>query len=375
MKQFTCELCGSTDVIKQDGMFVCRGCGTKYSIEEAKKMMVEGTADVSVSTAKADTSDELSNLYQIARRAKDDNNAENAAKYYDMILVKDPNSWEAAFYVVYFKAMQCKIAQISSAANSVTNCESSVLSLIKNNVPESEQLAAVTEIVFRSSLIAHMLASAAKSHYDGINSEIRSNYTSDYVNNVTAASILMFTCGDLIDLIFVDMPEIRKMAATAWMGGNEIVNQLLPVLPATNLKATTELKATIKETVLLYTKKIGKYDPQYEIDTLKKIISSTPMKQKFNGCGIFLIVIGAIWLFLIVLANGRFGYGYHYLPIHGLYGLARSDSVWPIIIVASGVLLGILLRKPYEKNCKIVSDAKEELAKKEEELKKLTYQK
>ena len=39
MKQLTCEMCGSTDIIKQDGVFVCQTCGCKYSVEEAKKMM------------------------------------------------------------------------------------------------------------------------------------------------------------------------------------------------------------------------------------------------------------------------------------------------------------------------------------------------
>ena len=38
MKQLTCEMCGSTELIKQDGFFVCQTCGTKYSVEEAKKM-------------------------------------------------------------------------------------------------------------------------------------------------------------------------------------------------------------------------------------------------------------------------------------------------------------------------------------------------
>ena len=41
MKQLTCEMCGSTDLMKQDGVFVCQSCGTKYSVEEAKKMMVD----------------------------------------------------------------------------------------------------------------------------------------------------------------------------------------------------------------------------------------------------------------------------------------------------------------------------------------------
>ena len=81
MKQLTCEMCGSTDLMKQDGVFVCQSCGTKYSVEEAKKMRVEGTVEVTGSTVKVDTSTELANLYQLARRARDDNNSEDAEKY------------------------------------------------------------------------------------------------------------------------------------------------------------------------------------------------------------------------------------------------------------------------------------------------------
>ena len=59
MKQLTCEMCGSTDLIKQDGVFVCQTCGCKYSVEEAKRMMIEGTVDVSGSTIKVDNNEEL----------------------------------------------------------------------------------------------------------------------------------------------------------------------------------------------------------------------------------------------------------------------------------------------------------------------------
>lgn len=58
MKRLTCEMCGSTDLIKQDGVFVCQSCGCKYSVEEAKKMMVEGTVEVT-GTVKIDDSDKL----------------------------------------------------------------------------------------------------------------------------------------------------------------------------------------------------------------------------------------------------------------------------------------------------------------------------
>lgn len=41
MKAIVCEMCGSNDVVKQGGLYVCQNCGTKYDPEAAKKLMVE----------------------------------------------------------------------------------------------------------------------------------------------------------------------------------------------------------------------------------------------------------------------------------------------------------------------------------------------
>lgn len=37
MKALVCEMCGSQDLVKTDGMYVCQNCGTKYTVEDAKK--------------------------------------------------------------------------------------------------------------------------------------------------------------------------------------------------------------------------------------------------------------------------------------------------------------------------------------------------
>lgn len=63
MKKTTCEMCGGTDILKKDGVFVCQNCGCKYSLEEARKMIIEGNVDVSGSVVKVDITDELKNLY------------------------------------------------------------------------------------------------------------------------------------------------------------------------------------------------------------------------------------------------------------------------------------------------------------------------
>ena len=46
MTKIQCELCGSTDIMKEEGFFVCQHCGCKYSLEEARKMMIEGKVEI-----------------------------------------------------------------------------------------------------------------------------------------------------------------------------------------------------------------------------------------------------------------------------------------------------------------------------------------
>lgn len=96
MKQLTCEMCGSTDLMKQDGVFVCQSCGTKYSVEEARKIMVEGTVEVA-GTVKIDDSAKIDNYYTMAENAYDASNKQEAENYCNKIIEIDPSNYKAWF--------------------------------------------------------------------------------------------------------------------------------------------------------------------------------------------------------------------------------------------------------------------------------------
>lgn len=103
MKQLTCEMCGSTDIMKQDGVFVCQVCGCKYSVEEARKMMIEGTVEVQ-GTVKVDNSAYVQKYLANARRAREKEDWEETEKYYNMVEQNAPDNIEAIFYSSYGKA-------------------------------------------------------------------------------------------------------------------------------------------------------------------------------------------------------------------------------------------------------------------------------
>ena len=210
MKRLGCEMCGGTDLIKQDGVFVCQSCGCKYSVEEARKMMVEveGTIDVSGSTVKVDTSKRLENLYILARRARDNNNVQDAAKYYYEIRLEDPNSWEAAFYGAYFTALDCKIGQIGPAALSVAKSLNTVALLIIEHVPKEKQKQAYTEMLTRAQFVGKLLYNGAKNAYEDMD---YGDAKTDFIDRTAACVGVMMGAGKVAEDFFSDYELARAI--------------------------------------------------------------------------------------------------------------------------------------------------------------------
>lgn len=97
MKQIVCEMCESTAFSKEDGMFVCQGCGMKYSAEEAKKLMVEveGSAPVTGGAPKVDNSATIENYLTLAKNALENQNNEEAENYSNKVIELDAKNSEA----------------------------------------------------------------------------------------------------------------------------------------------------------------------------------------------------------------------------------------------------------------------------------------
>ena len=93
MKAIVCELCGSNDVIKRKGVYVCQHCGTKYDPEEAKKLMVEVSGQVSIQgVAKID------DIIKNALNTYNQGNLQDAYRLFTDALNLEPNHPRATFY-------------------------------------------------------------------------------------------------------------------------------------------------------------------------------------------------------------------------------------------------------------------------------------
>lgn len=88
MKRMQCELCGSSELVKEGDFFVCQGCGTKYSIENARKLFIEGTV-------KIDSSEDMQRYLRLAKEAFDSTNWAKAEEYSSKALEIDDANAEA----------------------------------------------------------------------------------------------------------------------------------------------------------------------------------------------------------------------------------------------------------------------------------------
>jgi hypothetical protein len=90
VQKLICELCRSNDFTKDDqGFFVCDYCRTKYTPEQARSMIVEGTVRV-------DRSGEASSLLTLASTALSGGNMQEALDYANRALEidpEDPTAW------------------------------------------------------------------------------------------------------------------------------------------------------------------------------------------------------------------------------------------------------------------------------------------
>lgn len=325
MKQLTCEMCGGTDLVKQDGVFVCQSCGCKYSVEQAKKMMIEGSVDVSGSTVKVDSSQELDNLYLLARRAKVEGNLENGLKYYNMILVKDPNNWEPVLYQALFTALTgSHNANFDRSIEIVDNCIETVVSNIKNNISlVDEQKVAIAET-------ADAILGFATSSYESVDKVYHSGPIAsriDFVDTFLKASTmsidLIIHLADCIETYFPDQEDLIDISVKLW---KDAVNKASK-REIKNMLESMSSKAETKETIKIIENKIKKYDSNYKIETHSK------PEQSSGACYVATAVYGSydcpeVWTLRRYRDNQLAKSWYGRLFIHAYYAVSPTIVKW-----------------------------------------------
>ena len=104
MKKMVCEICGSQSIRKENGVFVCQDCGTEYSIDDAKKLLVEvdetknGVVSLSSKNAQSESSMLIQNLLTWLVFVKDIESTFSEYFEIDLTSIKNEYSIEDFYY-------------------------------------------------------------------------------------------------------------------------------------------------------------------------------------------------------------------------------------------------------------------------------------
>ena len=305
MKALVCEMCGSHNLIKNNGMYVCENCGTKYTTEEAKKLMVEVSGSV-----KIDNTKKLENYYKLARRAKETNNSADAKKYYDYIRQEVPEDWEANFFAVYYQTMQCTIAEILSASSVLCECVKDTVSLIKN-ADTDKQFNALNEIFEYCTTIVTILYSAA---WKGYNPNGYNNNPLYYKQRTPNVLYILTILGDSIEKKFGTGAPYDKLVLE--------IRKCDVVVRTNQLKIT----ATQKEIDFVHQlqEKIKELEPDYVTEDLK---------LKKSGCYVATSIYGSydcqpVWTLRRFRDNTLAATWYGRVFIHIYYAISPILVKW-----------------------------------------------
>ncbi|MCC8153865.1 MAG: TFIIB-type zinc finger domain-containing protein [Tannerellaceae bacterium] len=266
MKKLVCEMCGSTELIKQDGVFVCQSCGCKYSVEEARKMMVEGTVEVT-GTVKVDDTSKVDNYLDLSNTAYNAGNGQSAFDYANKALEIAPQNSQA--WIAKMKAVEylgtfgdLKLKEVVEAGkNAVTFADDSqkqditfevynyevtrALSLLKLATNKMSETADIENTFKRFSMISILTAGKNTANVDSKVVQLYDNVAQE------AISLALMIPHEVL----IDFPEISRIIGECAKQYQYVTDALIKRyaiygagLTDSALKVRKTLKSTLEKT-------------------------------------------------------------------------------------------------------------------------------
>jgi hypothetical protein len=119
---------------------------------------------------------------------------------------------------------------------------------------EEEQSKALNEVSARLSEISDLLYNGATSHYNGIDIQIQSKFVQEFVNNVTMATQIQYTFGDILETKFGDKYN-DTLCYLSWVDAVDKHSRFVKFLVD---------KEGNKQIINAYVEKICKINPEYK---------------------------------------------------------------------------------------------------------------
>jgi hypothetical protein len=191
--------------------------------------------------------EQIEKYLKLAKQAREENNCEDAKKYYDMIRTEDPNNPEAKCFYPVYRLWDGKKGEwynnFCDLCNSVPNAVKSIAESDMIDEEKAVLLAAYFQELEELPLKCNRVLNDLNSN---------GSYSSEIRKSAQIGMKMLYGFGDLVEQYFSGNAEAMKSAVAAWKAGVFRQQQWYGM----------GLDKTFPET---YSTKIKKYDPSYEM--------------------------------------------------------------------------------------------------------------
>lgn len=158
---------------------------------------------------------------KLARAAREEDNSEDAKKFYDMVRVDEPENGEAKFFYQYYSLYEGKNGEIANRFISLSKVLASSVQCIADSADsEDEKLAILKAIVEAYVPMTWSLNRYMNNLTVGSGENRQRVLSNEQIKSACITGVIgVYTLGDTIEKIFGGVPAAMKLAATAWKEG------------------------------------------------------------------------------------------------------------------------------------------------------------
>lgn len=285
--QAKCTNCGANlEVDSTKEAAVCQYCNSAFIVEKAINNYTNYvTNHININTSGNTVNiiggdEKAENYLLLARRAKDNDDAENAARYYSLVLETRPDDWEATFYTTYYSVAQTKIGNIPSAAVKLKNCLGLVIDLLKANHSESDCKKGIDEIHSKTTALCLMLYASYRNYF--LQFRANANICQSYNLAVLAIVGVLYNLGNLVEMNFPGKEEYTNIAVQCWKSGLTIRETFSSDSPVYCNTVPGDTKESVQKEVDTYAQKIKQHDSSYVAPEVKGCFVATAVYGSYD---------------------------------------------------------------------------------------------
>lgn len=155
---------------------------------------------------------------KLARAAREENNSEDAKKFYDMVRIDDPENGEAKFFYMYYSLYEGKNGEIASRFIKLVNVlDTSVKFIAQSSDTEDEKLKIVKAIVDAYTPMTWSLNRYMNNLKVGSGSNAQRVLPASDIQSACVAGVIgLYDLGDIIENCFPNNSQAMQLAVVVW---------------------------------------------------------------------------------------------------------------------------------------------------------------